>query len=367
MKKVLRICLWSVIGLFVIYTFYFLWQQSQPAPEVYELVVPQKRDIVNNVTATGALEARTQVELKPQVTGIISELKVQAGDYVNIGDVVATIRVIPEMSQLTMAQNEVEAANIAMRETKREADRSQRLFAQGVISREENEQKQTELESARDRVTAAMSQVEVITRGSSARSGGVNTTEVRSSMNGIILNVPVKVGTSVSGSSQFSQGTTIATVADMNDVIFRGNIDETDVAKLHTGMAVSLVPGSMQDVTIPAILDYISPEGILQNGAKMFELKATAQVPEGVEIRSGYSVNASIALEEARQVLSVDETCVEFDGVRPYVYKLVSSADNPEKQEWERISILIGISDGIYVEIKSGITPKDHIRGALKN
>lgn len=367
MKKVLKICLWCVIGLFVVYTFYFLWQQSQPAPEIYELVVPQKRDIVKKVVATGALEARTQVELKPQVTGIISELKVQAGDYVNIGDVVAAIRVIPEMSQLTMAQNEVEAANIAMRETKREADRSQRLFDQGVISREENEQKQTELETARDRVTAARSQVEVITRGSSARSGGVNTTEVRSSMNGIILNVPVKVGTSVSGSSQFSQGTTIATVADMSDIIFRGNIDETEVAKLHTGMPVTLIPGSMQDVQIPAVLDYISPEGTLQNGAKMFELKATAEIPDGVEIRSGYSVNANIVIENADQVLSVDETCVEFEGVKPFVYKLVSPADDVENQKWERVHVLIGVSDGMYVEIKSGVTTKDRIRGTLKN
>ena len=363
MKKVLKTGGWVLVGLFVIYTFYFLWKQSQPAPVVYELVAPEQRDVVKQTIATGTLEARTQVELKPQITGVVTELRVKPGQTVKAGDLVAVIRVIPDMNQLTQAQSSVESARISLEEVEREAERTQRLFDKGVVSKEENEQAQSNLASARDRVAAAKAQVEVITRGSSARAGSVNTTEVRSSMSGTVLNVPVKVGSSVSGSSSFSEGTTIATVADMKDIIFHGNIDETEVAKLSVGMGVTLIPGSMQDVKIPATLDYISPEGTLVNGAKMFELKATATIPEGVEIRSGYSVNANIVLSEARQALSINETCVEFDGGKPYVYRLTSPEADEKNQKWERIPVELGISDGVYVVVKSGVKKDDILRG----
>ena len=363
MKKVLKTGGWVLVGLFVIYTFYFLWKQSQPAPVVYELVAPEQRDVVKQTIATGTLEARTQVELKPQITGVVTELRVKPGQTVKAGDLVAVIRVIPDMNQLTQAQSSVESARISLEEVEREAERTQRLFDKGVVSKEENEQAQSNLASARDRVAAAKAQVEVITRGSSARAGSVNTTEVRSSMSGTVLNVPVKVGSSVSGSSSFSEGTTIATVADMKDIIFHGNIDETEVAKLSVGMGVTLISGSMQDVKIPATLDYISPEGTLVNGAKMFELKATATIPEGVEIRSGYSVNANIVLSEARQALSINETCVEFDGGKPYVYRLTSPEADEKNQKWERIPVELGISDGVYVVVKSGVKKDDILRG----
>lgn len=366
MKKTLRTLGWILLGAFVIFTFYFLWKQSRPDPVVYEQIVPAHRDIVKKTVATGALEARTQVELKPQVTGVVSKLLVQAGQNVRTGDLVAIIRIIPDMNQLTQAQSQVESSRIALEEVEREAARTQSLFNKGVISREENEQQQNRLATARDRLEAANALVEVITSGSSKRAGSVNTTEVRSSMNGVILNVPVKVGTSVSGSSAFSQGTTIATVADMSDIIFRGNIDETEVARLNTGMKVELVPGSMQDVSIPAVLDYISPEGTIQNGAKKFELKATAAVPEGIVIRSGYSVNANITIMEADDVLSIDESGIAFEGDSTFVYRLTSPAKEVKKQKWEKIPVSLGISDGRYVEIKSGIGADDIIRGIRK-
>ena len=366
MKNVLKTCGWVRVGLFVIYTFYFLWKQSQPAPVVYELVVPEQRDIYKNTVATGTLEARTQVELKPQITGVITKLHVQPGQQIKAGDLVAVIRVIPDMGLLTQAQSSVEAARISLDEIQRETERTQRLYDKGVVSKEEYEQAQNRLDAAKDKLSAARAQVEVIQKGSSARAGNINTTEVRSTMNGIVLNVPVKEGTSVSGSSAYSDGTTIATVADMKNIIFHGNIDETEVAKLHTGMDVTLTPGSMQDVKIPAVLDYISPEGTLQNGAKVFELKATATIPQGVEIRSGYSVNASITLSEAKQALSIDETCVEFEGKKTYVYRLTSPKDDVENQKWERIPVELGISDGIHVVVKSGVSKSDIIRGIQK-
>ena len=162
MKKVLKTGGWVLVGLFVIYTFYFLWKQSQPAPVVYELVAPEQRDVVKQTIATGTLEARTQVELKPQITGVVTELRVKPGQTVKAGDLVAVIRVIPDMNQLTQAQSSVESARISLEEVEREAERTQRLFDKGVVSKEENEQAQSNLASARDRVAAAKAQVEVI-------------------------------------------------------------------------------------------------------------------------------------------------------------------------------------------------------------
>lgn len=366
MKKILKIVGLCLIGAFVIFTFFFLWKQSQPVPIVYELVAPQQRDIVKKTVATGALEARVQVELKPQVTGIVDEIKVQAGDHVNIGDVVATIRVIPDMNQLNQAQNAVETAKIELKQTERNAQRCQNLYEQGVVSREENEQMQTSLSKARENLAAAQYQIDVITKGSSERSGKVNTTVVKSTMKGTVLNVPVKVGTSVSGSSQFSQGTTIAKVGDLNDVIFRGNIDETEVAKLKVGMSVNLSLGAMQNVNIPAELEYIAPEGELQNGAKMFEIKASTRIPDDIEIRSGYSVNASIVLGESKNAISVNESCISFENGMPYVYRLTSDQKNEKKQVFERIPVELGLSDGLYIEITNGISLNMLLRGIKK-
>ena len=366
MKKALRIIGAVVVALFVGYTFYFLWKQSQPQPVVFDLVTPEQRTVQKKTIATGTVEARQQVDLKPQVTGIISELRVKAGDRVNTGDVIAVLRVIPDMSQLNDAQSKVESARISLEETEREAQRSQALFDKGVVSREENEQKQSELAKAKETLTAAKYAVDVITKGSSKRSATVNTTEVRSTMNGIVLSVPVKVGTSVSGSSQFSEGTTIAKVGDMRDVIFRGNIDETSVDQLQTGMMASITIGAKPDDRLTANLEYISPEGVLQNGAKVFEIKAGVAIPEGVKIRSGYSANAEIILAEAKDALTVDESAIVFEEDKPYVYRLTSKESDEENQKFERIPVELGISDGLCVVVKSGVDKSMKLRGRKK-
>ena len=363
MKKVLKIAGWSLVGLFVIYTFYFLWKQSQPAPTVFELITPEQRDIVKRVTATGSVEARNQVEVKPLATGVISQLMVQPGKYVHAGDIIATIRIIPDMGQLNQAKSQVEAARITLAEEQREFDRIKVLYNKGVVSREEYEMKEAKVNSANESLMAAQTQVEVITKGQSSRSGDVNITSLRSTISGLVLNVPVKVGASVSGTSAFTEGTTVAKIADMGDIIFRGFINETEVAKLEQGMEIELTLGSMQDVKIPATLDYIAPEGELQNGAKMFELKASAHIPDQVTIRSGYSANASIVIAKEENVMSCDEAAIEFVDDKAYVYVLTSAPEDVENQKWERHPVELGISDGIYVAVKSGIKKGDKLRG----
>lgn len=363
MKKPIRVIGLCVLAVFVVYTLYFLWKQSQPKPVVYELVSPELRTIVKRTTVAGSMEARRQVAVKPQTTGIISRLLVEPGDKVKAGQVIATVSIIPDMAQLNEAKSRVEAARITLGEVQREYDRIHALYKDGVVSREEYEKQSTHLASARESVLAAESQVQVITRGQSARSGNVSVTELRSTITGVVLSVPVEVGASVSGTSAFTEGSTVAKIADMNDIIFRGFIDETEVAQLRLGMDIELHLGSMQEVTIPAKLNYISPEGVMQNGAKMFELKATASIPDDVTIRSGYSANASIVLGTARDVLSCDETAISFEDGKPYVYVLTSSPDDMAHQQFERRAVTIGLSDGLSIELKSGVKSGELLRG----
>jgi HlyD family secretion protein len=363
MKKVLRVIGLCLVALFVGYTLYFLWRQSQPVPTVYELISPERRTIVKRTTVAGSMEARKMLDVKPQATGIISRLLVEPGDKVRAGEVIGTVRIIPDMAQLNEAKSRIAAARISLEETKREYDRVQSLYKDGVVSREEYEMKRSQLASARESVAAAESQVQVITRGQSARAGGISVTDLRSTMTGVVLSVPVREGASVSGTSAFTEGTTVARIADMSDIIFRGFIDETEVAMLKTGMDIELSLGSMQEVVIPARLDYISPEGEMQNGAKMFEVKADATIPDGVTVRSGYSANATIVLGTLNDVLACDEKAISFEAGKPYVYVLTSSPDDKEHQQFERRDVTIGISDGLSVELKGGVKKGELLRG----
>ena len=363
MKKTVRVIVLCLLALFVGYTLYFLWQKSQPVPIVYELISPERRTLVKRTTVAGSMEARRQVAVKPQVTGVISHLAVEPGDRVRAGDVIATVRIIPDMAQLNEAKSRVEAARITLGEVQREYDRMHALYKDGVVSREEYEMQSTRLASARESLKAAESQVQVITRGQSERSGGISVTKLRSTITGVVLNVPVEEGTSVTGTSAFTEGTTVAKIADMSDIIFRGFIDETEVALLHTGMDIELNLGSMQEVTIPAKLNYISPEGVMQNGAKMFEIKAKASIPDDVTIRSGYSANASIVLGTAHDVLSCNEAAISFEEGKPYVYVLTSPPDDTAHQQFERRAVTIGLSDGLSIELKDGVKSGELLKG----
>ncbi len=363
MKKTLKHIILVLIGLFVIYTLYFLWKQAQPIPEVYELVSPEVRDLTRRTVATGNIEPRRRVNIKPQTTGIITELLVQPGDMVRENQVVARIKVIPDMAKLDQVKSAIESATIELQEIEREAQRTRQLYDKGVVSREEYEASESSLAVARENLLSAESQLEVVTTGSSARSGNINTTVVTSTMTGTVMSVPVKEGSSVSGTSMFSDGTTICSVADMSDVQFKGNIDETEVDFMRVGMPMVLIPGAMQNVRIPAVLEYVAPEGTEQNGAMQFEIKAKTDIPEGVTLRSGYSVNAEIVIEEVKSVLSVDETCVEFEKNKAYVWKLTSAPDDLAHQEWERTAVEVGVSDGLYIQILGGVSEGDLLKG----
>ena len=365
MKKYFKMAGWALLGLLVIYTFYFLWAQSQPKVVAYELLAPEVRDVVKTAVASGKVEPRDEVNVKPQIQGIITELYVEAGDKVRKGDPVAKVAVIPDMNSLSRAQSQVRTSQLQLEEQEREHARVEALYAKGVVSKEEFEQSQNNLLKAQEQAQAAQDDLDIVTEGISKRAGTINTTIVRSTISGTILDVPVKIGSSVINANSYNEGTTVVTVADMSKIIFRGNIDETEVGRMHAGMDIKLSIGAIQGTTLPAVLEYISPKGTESNGTVLFEIKAAAHIPDTIMVRAGYSANAEIELARRSQVLTIQETAIEFKGDSTFAYKL-TSAPEVMPQTFERIPVKVGMSDGIYIEIENGITNEMKLRGNEK-
>ena len=247
MKKFFRILLWTMVGVIFVGTFVYLYMNSRPKEERYSVVSPSRGDIVRSTVLTGTIEPRDEIEIKPQISGIISEVLVEAGDLVKEGDVIARIKVIPEASQLSSAQNRVDVAQIALDDAKAKYERSKMLFEKKVIAREEFETSEATYERAVKELAGARDAVRIVREGVSELNAKESNTMVRSTISGLVLNVPIKVGSSVILSNTFNDGTTIATVADMNNLIFKGNVDETEVGQLAVGMPMTISIGAMPE------------------------------------------------------------------------------------------------------------------------
>ena len=363
MKKFLKITLLVVLTAGIIGTFVFLWMKSRPKVVVYETVNAEITDLQKTTVATGKVEPRDEILIKPQISGIIDEVYKEAGQSIRKGEVIAKVKVIPELGQVNSAESRVRLAEINEKQAQTDFDRVEKLFKDKLISREDFEKSEVALKQARVEVQTAKDALEIIKEGITKNSASLSSTLIRSTIDGLILDGPVKAGNSVIMSNTFNDGTTIATVANMNDLIFKGKIDETEVGRIHEGMPVKLTIGALQNLTFDAKLEYISPKGVEENGANQFEIKAAVSVPDSVQIRSGYSANAEIVLQRAQQTLAVPESVIEFSGDSTFVYVMTDSV--PE-QKFQRKPVTAGMSDGIKIEIKSGVTAKDKIRGAEK-
>ena len=313
--------------------------------------------------ATGKVEPRDEVLIKPQISGIISEVYKEAGQTIKQGEVIAKVKVIPELGQLNSAESRVRVAEISAAQAETDFGRIKKLYNDKLISKEEFEKSEVEIKKAREELQTAKDALEIIKEGITKNSASFSSTLIRSTIDGLILDVPIKVGNSVIMSNTFNDGTTIATVANMNDLIFKGKIDETEVGRIHEGMPVKLTIGALQNLTFDAELEYISPKGVEENGANQFEIKAAVHAPDSVQIRSGYSANAEIVLQRARKVLAVPEGVIEFSGDSTFVWVMTDSI--PE-QKFERRQIKTGMSDGIKLEIKEGLTGKEKVRASEK-
>ena len=363
MKKYLKITLLVVVAAIFIGTFIFLYQKSKPKTTVYETVTPEIADLEKTTVATGKVEPRDEVLIKPQISGIISEVYKEAGQTIKQGEVIAKVKVIPELGQLNSAESRVRVAEISTAQAETDHERIKKLYNDKLISREDYEKSEVEIKKAREELQTAKDALEVIKEGITKNSASFSSTLIRSTIDGLILDVPIKVGNSVIMSNTFNDGTTIATVANMNDLIFKGKIDETEVGRIHEGMPVKLTIGALQNLTFDAELEYISPKGVEENGANQFEIKAAVHAPDSVQIRSGYSANAEIVLQRAQKVLAVPEGIIEFSGDSTFVWVMTDSI--PE-QKFERRQIKTGMSDGIKLEIKEGLTGKEKVRASEK-
>ena len=360
MKKIIRYVLLAIFGIGIIATFVFLWKKSQPEKDSFEIITAVKQDIHKNTVATGKIEPRDEVLIKPQISGIITEIYKEAGERVRKGDVIAKVKVIPEMGQLSNAQTNVATAKIRLDLSEKEFTRIEELYKNNVVSKEEYEQSFSSYQTAQENARSAQDQLEIVKDGISKRSGEFNNTVIKSTISGMILDVPVKVGNSVIQSNTFNDGTTIASVADMSDMIFKGTIDETEVGRIKEGMPITLTIGALQDHKFNAVLEYISPKGTESNGAILFEIKAAATIPDSVFVRAGYSANAEIILAKKESVLTIPESTIEFSGDSTFVYILDESA---KEQDYKRIRIKTGLSDGINIEVIKSINTKMKIRG----
>lgn len=363
MKKYLKFIVAGVIALVFIGTFVFLWMQSRPKTVEYEVCTPKVMDLRKTTIVTGKIEPRNEVNVKPQISGIITEIMKEAGQMVQAGEIIAKVKVIPDMGQLSNAQARVRLAQINLKQAETNYQREKALFDKGLVSADEFDKVRQAYNQAREERQAADDNLEVVRDGVSSSNANTSSTLIRSTISGLILDVPVKAGNTVILSNTFNDGTTIATVANMNDLIFRGNIDETEVGSLVAGMPMKITIGALQNEKLQASLEYISPKAVESNGANQFELKAAITGLGTTRIRSGYSANAEIVLAEAKGVMTVPESCIEFVGNDTFVYLVKGDAQQPV---YQRRQVSVGLSDGINIEIKKGLTRKDSVRGPKK-
>ena len=344
-----------IIGVFG-YTIYFLYEKSQTKPVIYETTTPFVTNIIKKTTATGSVVPRKEIEIKPVVSGIIDEIFVEEGEMIKKGDLIAKIRIIPNMINLNNAESRIEVAKINLRDAKRNYDRQLGLLEKGVIAKADYESYEIAYQAAKEELETAEETLLLIKEGQTKKSGGKTNTLVRSTISGMVLDIPVEIGYQVIESNNFNAGTTIASVADMGEMVFEGNIDESEVGKINEGMPLILTIGALEDVSFDALLEHISPKGAEVNGAVQFEIKADVSLRDDQFIRAGYSANADIVLDRVDSVLAISESLLIFDGDTIYVEVEVAP------QEFEKRIIKTGLSDGINIEVISGIEESDKIK-----
>lgn len=356
MKKIIRIVILVIVLAIFIVTIVYLYNKSKEKPVVFQTETPFTTTIIKKTVATGSVIPRKEIEIKPQVSGIVEEVFVEAGKSVRQGDVLARVRIIPDLINLNNAEARLERAKITFEDSKMNFDRQEKLFKQGVISAVDFQQTQVAFKNAKQEVDASEANLELIREGVNKKSGKATNTLIKSTISGMILDIPIKVGNSVIETNNFNAGTTIATVADVGDMIFQGKVDETEVGKIKPGMDLLLTIGAIENDTFRAILKYIAPKGVLENGAVQFEIKADIKLKNEQFIRAGYSANADIVLDRRDNVMAIKEGLIFFEGDSTFVE--IETAP----QKFEKRIIKTGLSDGINIQVLSGLKSGDKLK-----
>lgn len=372
MKRTRTIIILAVIVLGFAYALYYLWSKNQEDPVKYTSETPSEQTIVVKTVATGSIVPKEEVLIKPNISGVVEEVYVEAGEYVNQGDLIAQIKVIPNVSNLTNAKNNIasnqtalQTAEINYKTQKAIFDRQKELFEKGVIAANEFDQvnntflqAKQQVEQARISLTQSRQNYDIIKTGTTSGLGNIAQTQVRATVSGMVLDVPVKAGNQVIEANNFNEGTSIASLADVKKMIFEGKVDESEVGKIKEGLPLEITVGAIEDVKFDAVLDYIAPKGVAENGAIQFAIKGSLQKIDSTFIRAGLSANASIILEKAEKVLAIKEALVQYDAETKKPFVEVEVGD----QKFEKREVELGISDGIFVEVKSGISESDKIK-----
>jgi HlyD family secretion protein len=356
MKKISRIVFVALIALGMIYVFYYLYSKNKKKPVIFETKTAFTSNIIKKTVATGSIVPRKEIEIKPQISGIIDKIFIEPGQMVKKGDLIARVKIIPDMVSLNGAESRVNKAKINLDDSKTVYERQKKLYEQGVIPLADFQKVKVAYDNAAEEVETAESNLQLIRDGVNKKMGKTTNTLIRSTIDGMVLNVPVEEGNSVIESNNFNPGTTIAYVADMGEMIFKGKVDETEVGKLKAGMKLILTIGAIETEKFDAELEYISPKGIAENGAIQFEIKAKIKITKKSFIRSGYSGNADIVLDRRDSVLCIEERLLEFKKDSTFVE--IEKAP----QIFEKRYIKTGLSDGINIEILKGLTKKDKIK-----
>lgn len=346
----------AFIGGGLFFTFYFLIKKSQKPDVVFETVAPFDTVIIKKTVATGSVSPRKEVNMKSQVSGIIEKLYIVAGQQVKQGDVIAKIKIIPNMLNLANAENRVNTAQINLDNTKLEYDRNKALFDQGVISKSEMQVFELRTKTTQEEVSAAQNQLQIIKDGVSKSSGSASNTFVKATITGMVLDVPVKEGGQVIESNTFNEGTTLCSVANMGEMIFEGKLDESEVGKVKEGMDIVLTIGAIDKASFKARLEYVAPKGLTENGAIQFLIKASISKDNSAFLRAGYSANADIILDKKENVMAISESVLQFEKEKPFV------EIETTPQHFEKRFIKTGLSDGINIEVSEGLKKTDKLK-----
>jgi len=356
MKKVIKytLIIFLILGI-VSATNFFITSNNQD-PIQYESEHPKKTTIEKKTVATGKVVPEDQVEIKPQISGIIQEVFVKEGDILQTGDLIAKIKVVPNEQALNSALGRVENAEIILKNSEIDFKRNQKLYDKGIISNQEFIGIELRFNQSKQELVNADNDLKIIQLGTAGK--GATNTNIRATVSGTVLTIPVKKGDQVIESNNFNPGTTVATIADLTDMIFEGQVDEAEVSKLTLGMPLLISLGAINDKTFDANLRFVSPQGIEEQGAVQFKIEARVTLDTNFFVRAGYSANATIVIGEKKNILAIKEALVQFDEETEEPFVEVELGD----QDFERRNVELGLSDGINVEILDGLTKKDKVK-----
>jgi HlyD family secretion protein len=357
MKKPVKIILGIILLILLVWVLAYFKKANSATVEDFKVEEPFFTSIKTKAVATGKLNPEEEVELKPQVSGIVDQILVEEGDIVKKGDLIAKIRVVPNEQSLVSANSRINTARLNFDNANTLYNRNKVLFEKGVISKQDFENSELSMNQAKESLAQAQNDYQIIKKGSLSSGSGANTNIV-AQIPGTILSIPVREGDQVIESNNFNAGTSIATVADMSKMIFEGQVDEAEVGKLKEGIDIKVVLGAINEKEFPAKLTFVAPKGVEVNGAVQFTIKADVTVEPSTNIRAGYSANAEIELESKENTFCIKESLLQFNRITEKPFVEIQKEDGT----FEKVDVELGISDGINVEILEGVKEGDKIK-----